>query len=107
LVSPQTEKHIQEFKEEKGFTMELLSDPGNRVAEQYGLVYAYPPDLKEVYLQLDIDLEKYNGNDSWRLPIPARYIIDKEGVIRYAVANADHTTRPDPDDTLKALKEVA
>ena len=73
--------------------MELLSDPGNRVAEQYGLVYTYPQDLKQVYLKLGIDLEKYNGDDSWRLPIPARYIIDRDRVIRYAVANADHTTR--------------
>jgi peroxiredoxin len=107
MVSPQTERHSREFKEEKGFTFELLSDPGNRVAEQYGLVYTYPEDLKRVYLGMDIDLERYNGDDSWRLPMPARYIIDQGRLIRYAVANADHTVRPDPADTLEALKKLA
>lgn len=86
--------------------MELLSDLGNRVAEQYGLVYTYPGDLKKAYLQMGIDLEKYNDDDSWRLPIPTRYIIDQNRVIRYAVANADHTIRTDPEHTIKALKEM-
>jgi len=106
MISPQTEKHCREFKEEKGLSMELLSDLGNRVAEQYGLVYTYPGDLKKAYLQMGIDLEKYNDDDSWRLPIPTRYIIDQNRVIRYAVANADHTIRTDPEHTIKALKEM-
>ena len=106
MVSPQTEGHSREFKEEKGFTVELLSDPGNRVAEQYGLVYTFPEALKRVYQGMDIDLPRYNGDDSWRLPMPARYIIDQERLIRYAAVNADHTVRPDPADTLEVLKKL-
>jgi peroxiredoxin len=106
MISPQTEEHSRAFMEEKGLTMELLSDPGNRVAEKYGLAYTFPADLKEAYLQMGIDLEEYNGDDSWRLPMTARFIIDQEGVICYAQVNADHTSRVDPAHTLEALKRL-
>ena len=86
--------------------MELLSDPGNRVAETYGLVYTVPDDLKAAYLNLGIDLEVYNGDASWRLPMPARYIVDSNRVIRYAEVNADHTERPEPAETLEALRKM-
>jgi peroxiredoxin len=106
MVSPQTEDQTRVFAKEKNFTMQLLSDPGNRAAEKYGLVYTYPEDLKKVYLQLGINLEEYNGDDSWRLPMPARYIIDREGIIRYAKVSVDHTIRVDPEHTLEALKTL-
>ena len=86
--------------------MNLLSDPGNRAAEKYGLVYTYPEDLKKVYLQLGINLEEYNRDDSWRLPMPVRYIIDSRGIIRYAKVSVDHTVRVDPEHTLEALRSI-
>ena len=106
MISPQTEEHVRAFKEEKGFTMELLSDPGNRTADAYGLVYTVPDDLREVYLDMGIDLAKYNGDVSWRLPMPARYIVDRDRIIRYARINPDHTRRPEPADTFKALEKL-
>jgi peroxiredoxin len=106
MISPQTEENSRIFMEEKGLTMELLSDPGNRVAEKYGLAYTYPEDLKQVYLQLGINLEEYNGDASWRLPMPSRYIIDQAGTIRYAHVSADHTVRADPDHTLEELRKL-
>ena len=106
MISPQTQDHVKGFKMEKGFTLELLSDPGNRVAEDYRLVYTVPDDLREVYKDLGIDLEVYNGDSAWRLPMPARYIVDPERVIRYARINPDHTSRPEPEETLKALEAM-
>jgi len=106
MVSPQTEEQIRVFAEEKNFAMQLLSDPGNRVAETYGLVYTYPEDLKRVYLQMGINLEEYNGDDSWRLPMPARYIIDSHGIIGYAKVSVDHTVRVAPEHTLEALRSI-
>ncbi len=82
----------------------MLSDPGNRVAKKFGLVYKFPQDLKQVYLEFGIDLEKFNGDNSWTLPIPARYIIDASGIIRYRESDPDYTIRPEPEDTIQALK---
>jgi peroxiredoxin len=86
--------------------MAILSDPGNQTAETYGLVHTIPEDLKKVYLQFGIDLPKYNDDDSWRLPMPARYIIDQGQVVRYAEVNPDYTVRPDPSHTIDVLKEI-
>ena len=92
--------------EEKGLTMQILSDPGNKVGENYGIVYTVPEDLKQAYLKLGINLEEYNGDDSWRLPLVSRYIIGKQGIIQYAVVSADHTQRVEPAHTLQALKNL-
>ena len=107
LISPNTIAHNQTIAEEKKLTGEVLSDPGNTVAARYGLRYALPEDLKALYQQFGIDLEDYNGDDSWTLPLPARLIIDAEGIIRYAAINADYTVRPDPAETIAALKKIA
>ena len=87
-------------------TFEILSDPGNKVAQRYGLTFNLPEDLKEVYVKFNIDLAKYNGDDSWTLPLPARLIIDGDGIIRYAAINADYTFRPEPEETMAALKNM-
>lgn len=106
MISPQTEEHSRAFVKNKKLRMEILSDPGNQTAEKYGLVYTVPEDLKKIYLQFGIDLAKYNNDDSWQLPMPARYIIDKEQMIRYAEVNPDYTIRPDPSHTINALKKI-
>lgn len=99
-------EHNKTFIEDKKLTFDLLSDPDNLVAWEYGLAYRVPDDLKKVYLQFDIDLDKYNGDSTWTLPMPARYIIDQESIIQYAEVNADYTVRPDPEDTIEALKRI-
>jgi peroxiredoxin len=106
MISPQTEEHSRAFVKKKKLSMEILSDPGNQTAEKFGLVYTVPEDLKKVYLQFGIDLAKYNDDDSWRLPMSARYIIDQDQVIRYAEVSPDYTVRPDPSHTINALKEI-
>jgi peroxiredoxin len=77
------------------------------MAARYGLRQKLPDDLKALYLQFGIDLPKYNGDASWTLPMPARLIIDQEGMVRYAAINADYTVRPEPEETLAALKAMA
>ena len=105
-VSPQRETYNRRPAAEKKITFELLGDPGNQVAEKFGLVYKVPEDLKQIYLQFGIDLEKYNGDDSWTLPIPARYIVDQAGVIRYRESDPDYTIRPEPEHTVSALRAL-
>ena len=105
-ISPQLQNYNREFIEEKKLTFEILSDPHNDVAQRYGLKFKFPDDLKEVYSRFNIDLPKYNGDDSWTLPLPARLIIDRNGIIRYAEINPDYTVRPDPVETTAALKEI-
>lgn len=106
MISPQTGEQSRTFAQTKRLTMEILSDPGNEVAKKYGLVYKVPDDLKAVYLEFGINLPEYNGDESWTLPMPARYIIDPYGVIRHSEVSTDYTLRSDPSHTIEALKSV-
>lgn len=85
-------------------TFDLLSDRGNRVASRYGLVYTVGAELREIYRdKWGIDLPRFNGDDSWTLPIPARFLVDGSGVIRWAQSHPDYTKRPEPAETVGAL----
>jgi peroxiredoxin len=85
----------------------VLSDPGNRTADAYGLTFTLPDELREVYEQFGIDVPAHNGDDSWRLPMPARFVVDRDGIIRYAKADPDYTVRPEPDETVEFVQRLA
>jgi peroxiredoxin len=85
---------------------EVLRDFGNRVAEAYGLVFTLPDDVREIYLKVGIDLARGNGDGTWRLPIPARFVIDRAGIIRAVDADPDYTRRPEPARTVEVLRQL-
>ena len=87
-------------------TFPVLSDPGNAVARKYGLVFTLPEYVRPVYEKFGIDLPRDNGDDSFQLPVPATYLIDKQGVIRWAHVNLDYRTRAEPADVLAALEAL-
>jgi len=91
---------------DKGLSAVMLSDPGNETAARYGLRYHLPEDLKEIYRKFGVNLDIYNEDDSWTLPLPARLVIDRKGIIRHADISADYTIRPDPQETIEELKKI-
>ena len=104
VVSPQVTRTPRETEEPKPMPFEVLRDLGNRVAEAYGLVFTLPDDLREIYTRFGIDLARGNGDGTWRLPIPARFVIDGHRVIRAVAADPDYTRRPEPADTVEILR---
>ncbi len=76
------------------------------MAEAYGLVFMLPDDLRAIYERLGIDLARGNGDGTWRLPVPARFVIDRGGVIRAVDADPDYTRRPEPAETVDALRRL-
>ena len=105
-ISPIRGPFIKQAVEKNDLEFPLLLDPGNRVASEYGLTFTFPDDLRQAYLQLNIDLERFNGDDSWTLPMPARYVIDTDGTILDAEVNPDYTERPEPEETLAILDRL-
>jgi peroxiredoxin len=103
-ISPQRVEHLRQMVKKHHLTFDVLMDKGNKVAHQFGLVYTLPDYLRELYLKFGIDLERFNGDDSWTLPIPAQFIIDQDSVIRSVEADQDYTTRPEPSDTVEKLR---
>ncbi len=82
----------------------MLCDKGNGVASQFGLVFRLPDDLRGLYSSFGIDLERFNGDDSWALPMPGRFILNQKGVVLSADVNPDYTIRPEPGDIVEILK---
>ena len=95
-----------EMIKKNNITFDVLSDAGNGVAAQFGLRYTVPEYLKKIYQGFGLDLAKFNGDDSWTLPMPGRFIIDANSLVRYAEADPDYTVRPEPADTLQALSTL-
>ena len=104
VISPQVARTPRETEEPRPFPFEMLRDFGNRVAESYGLVFTLPDDLRAIYTKFGIDLARGNGDGTWRLPVPARFVIDRHGVVRAVDADPDYTHRPEPADTVKILE---
>ena len=91
----------------EGRTFPVLWDQGNRVGELFGLKHDFSAATKGLYRAAAVDLEEINGAEAgWTLPLASTYIIDRGGVIRHAVVTADWRIRPDPNDTLRRLKEL-
>ena len=106
MVSPQVVRTPRETDEPKPLSFEVLRDLGNVVAERYGLVFTLPEALQQIYAKFGIDLPHGNGDGTWRLPIPARFVIDREGIIRAVDADPDYTRRPEPGQTVEILKRL-
>ena len=105
-IAPQAREYNEATKTEMKLGIDILSDPGNAVAHSYGIRQTFPEELSALYQQFGIDVPKFNGDDSWTLPMPARYIIDQSGNVCYARVNADYTIRPEPEETLAAFKAM-
>lgn len=84
---------------------DILSDHGNQVSSQFGLTFSLPEELKGVYQKFGLDLARFNGDASWTLPMPARFVVDKQSIIRAAAVDPDYTRRPEPEETVRLLRE--
>ena len=103
VISPQTVKQSFFMADQHELRFPLLSDEGNAVARQFGLVYRVPEEQQAIYRRAFINLPFINGDESWELPIPATYIVDRCGKVIFASANEDYTERPEPEEILKQL----
>jgi peroxiredoxin len=102
-ISPQSAANSRKAQRENKLEFPILSDPGNEVAAAFGLRFTLPDYLIDLYKILKNDLPAFNGDDSWTLPMPARYVIAPDGTILYAEVNPDYTHRPEPEVMLPVL----
>ena len=103
-ISPQTEKQAYFMHDQHRLTFPLLVDADNELARQFGLVYRVPEEQQAIYRRTFVNLPFVNGDGSWELPIPATYVIDRDGTIRFASPNEDYTERPEPLEIMASLE---
>jgi peroxiredoxin len=106
-ISPQTAANSRKSVRQNSLTFPILNDVMGEVAAAFGLRFALPDYLVELYKSLKNDLPAFNADPSWTLPMPARYIVGRDGVIAYAEINPDYTRRPDPSELLPVLDRLA
>jgi peroxiredoxin len=103
-VSPQTVKQSFFMHDQHILCFPLLSDSGNKVARQFGLTHHINDEQQAVYRRTLVNLPFVNGDETWELPIPATYILDRDRTVLYASANEDYTERPEPDEIVDILE---
>jgi len=92
--------------EKENLTYDVLSDVGNQTAREYGLVFSLEEKVQEIYKGLGINVPEFNGDDSWELPVPATYVIDKSGSVVWSFVDVNHTVRAEPADIFAALDKL-
>lgn len=106
MISPELPERTADMAAKQKLTFPILWDRNCEIAEAFGLAFTLPEDLRAVYLGFGIDLAIRNGDPSWRLPVPSRFVIDRGGIVRLVQADPDYTHRPEPESTLAALREI-
>lgn len=107
VITPELERYTRTLHKKLNLSFDILTDLHLKVAERFGLVFALPDYLRELYRSFGSTLDRFNDEPAYRLPMPARYVIDNQGVIRAADVNADYTIRSEPAETLELLKKIA
>ena len=102
-ISPQTVKQSFFMHDQHKLRFPLLSDAGNALARRLGLTYRVSEEQQALYQRTFVNLPFINGDESWEVPIPATYVIDRDGTVLYVSANEDYTERPEPVKILRAL----
>ena len=105
-ISPQLPDNSLTTAENLALDFEVLSDVGNKVAKDFGLVFKLTDKMQEIYKNFGIDLPTANGDQSFELPIPTTYVVGQNGIVAYAFIDADYTNRLDPEVIIAELKKL-
>lgn len=105
-IAPELPTKAEATQAKNELTYEVLSDAGNDLSKKFGLVFSLAEEVREIYQTMGIDVPDYNGDDSFDLPIPATYVVGKDGTVLKAFADPDYTKRLDVEDILEALRSA-
>lgn len=106
-ISPQTPDQSMSIQEKHNLEYVVLSDENNEVANQFNLVYQMPEYLVALYKEIGLNVNEYNGDETWALPVSATYIIQTDGTIAYEYTKSDYKDRVEPSEVVEKLKRMA
>ncbi|MFD8546919.1 peroxiredoxin-like family protein [Streptomyces sp. NPDC059649] len=105
-ISPQIPDESLSLVEKEQLDFEVLSDDGSEVAKRFGIAFDLSEELGNLYDRLGFDLHRVNSGNARTLPLPATYVIDRTGVIRWAFVSTDYTVRAEPSEIIAALTSL-
>jgi peroxiredoxin len=107
VITPELERYTRALHKKLNLSFDILTDLHLKIAEQFRLIFTLPDYLRDLYKNFGSTLDRFNDEPEYRLPMPARYLIDKVGIIRVADVNADYTIRSEPSETLRQLRTLS
>lgn len=105
-ISPELPDKSMDSIEREKIPFQVLSDPCNRIAKEFGLTFQLSTILQQIYKDFGFDLVEKNGDLTWRLPMPATYIVKQDGQIHTAYVNSDYTQRMEPSDIVEQINSL-
>lgn len=105
-ISPQTPPNSRKSQRDNNLGFSILSDKNSEVAAAFGIKFKLPTYLVDLYKSFGNDLPTFNNDPAWVLPMPARYVIARDGTIAYAEINPDYTRRPDPSELIPVIDRM-
>lgn len=105
-LTPELERYTRSLHRKLNLTFDILTDLHLITAEQFRLVFTLQDYLRDLYRSFGAALDRFHDETEYRLPTPARYVIDKGGIIRAADVNSDYTIRPEPSETVRLLRKL-
>jgi peroxiredoxin len=106
-LTPELERYTRSVHKKLNLTFDILTDLHLKTAEQFRIVFVLQDYLRDLYKSFGNTLDRFHDESEYRLPMPARFVIDKEGIIRAADVNADYTIRPEPSGTVRLLRTLS
>jgi peroxiredoxin len=106
-ISPQTQRQSDFMVGQHTLPFPVLTDPGCALAEKFGLAYTVPDYHRDYYRSVLVNIPFINGDNAWRLILPATYVVARDGRVVYAQAHADFRVRPEPEEALAAAAHTA
>jgi len=104
VLTPELERYTRALHKKLNLSFDILTDLHLKTAEAFLLVFTLPDYLRDLYKSFGNALDRFHDEPEYRLPMPARYVVDKQGIIRAADVNADYTIRLEPSETLRQLR---
>lgn len=106
-VSPQTLEETAKTVEERSLAFKVLRDPHNAAAQAFGIAWELTPEEQVLYAGFNSHVDKANGEEAWRLPAPAVFVIDRQGIVHWSWVDSNWTRRAEPADVLNAVRQLA
>ena len=105
-IFPELPNNSLTTQEQYELEFPVLSDLDNLVAKKFSLVFELDNKLVPLFKEnFNWDLASINGTEKVELPIPATYVVDREGVIQFAFVQSDYTQRAEPERILEVLRD--
>ncbi|KAJ0418532.1 redoxin domain-containing protein [Aspergillus carlsbadensis] len=105
-INPQLPDASLSTAEKNALEFPVLSDVGNKLARELGVVWAQPKSFGPIFQGFGVDWEKSYGDALLEVPIPATVLVDAAGVVREVFVDADYTKRLEPATALEWIDKL-